>query len=87
MLISSDIHFGANRLVDAQAFLNAARDPTTNPMRLVVLCGDLTQKATTEEYEQATRFVNGLREGGYAVVLTPGNHDFGQFYGERLWGE
>jgi len=68
---ASDIHFG--RLHDAEAmtafmaFLEGA-DPD-----LLVISGDLTQRAKPREYEAAREFLQGLAP--LPVVVTPGNHD------------
>lgn len=83
MLFASDLHFGSNRSEDIAAFLAAARDEAAGD-RLVIVPGDLTMTGTTAEYEAATAFVSALVDMGLHVVLTPGNHDFGKWQGERL---
>ena len=68
----SDLHFGAHddRLVDA---VGAAVDGLTPD--LVVISGDFTQRARTEQFRQACRFLERLRDGGHEVLGVPGNHD------------
>ena len=68
----SDLHFGAHdeRLV-------AAVERSVNELKpdLVVVSGDFTQRAKTEEFEEACRFLERLRDGGHEVLGVPGNHD------------
>lgn len=67
----SDLHFG--RFHDpgaARAFLAALK--TARP-GLIVLSGDLTQRAKIREYRAAQAFLERLPR--VPVVLTPGNHD------------
>jgi 3',5'-cyclic AMP phosphodiesterase CpdA len=42
---------------------------------LVVISGDFTQRARTEQFRQACEFLEGLRERGHEVLGVPGNHD------------
>ena len=68
----SDLHFGAHdpRLVDAVA----ARVDEEKP-DLVVISGDFTQRARTEQFEEACKFLERLRDAGHEVLGVPGNHD------------
>ena len=68
----SDLHFGAHddRLVAAVE----ARITEENP-DLVVISGDFTQRARTEQFKEACRFLERVREGGHDVLAVPGNHD------------
>jgi len=68
----SDLHFGAHddRLVEAVAVRIDEEKPD-----LVVISGDFTQRARTEQFEQACRFLERLREAGHDVLAVPGNHD------------
>lgn len=68
----SDLHFGAHddRLVAAvEARIDEAKPD------LVVISGDFTQRARTEQFEQACDFLSRLREAGHEVLGVPGNHD------------
>ena len=68
----SDLHFGAHdpRLVEAvEARVDEAKAD------LVVISGDLTQRARTEQFEEACRFLTRLRDKGHEVLAVPGNHD------------
>jgi 3',5'-cyclic AMP phosphodiesterase CpdA len=68
----SDLHFGAHdeRLVAAVEKSVDALKPD-----LVVISGDFTQRARTEQFEEACRFLERLHEGGHEVLGVPGNHD------------
>jgi 3',5'-cyclic AMP phosphodiesterase CpdA len=68
----SDLHFGAHdpRLVDAVE----ARVAETGA-DLVVISGDFTQRARTEQFKEACEFLTRLKDGGHEVLAVPGNHD------------
>jgi 3',5'-cyclic AMP phosphodiesterase CpdA len=68
----SDLHFGAHdpAIVDAVERQVNETDPD-----LVVISGDLTQRAKTEQFQQACRFLERLRDNGHDVLAVPGNHD------------
>src|SRR4051794_13263471 len=68
----SDLHFGAHddRLVKAV-------EQSVDVLRpdLVVVSGDFTQRARTEQFREACEFLERLREAGHEVIGVPGNHD------------
>ena len=68
----SDLHFGAHdqRLVDAVAERIDEEKPD-----LVVISGDFTQRAKTEQFKEACDFLERLRDAGHDVLAVPGNHD------------
>jgi 3',5'-cyclic AMP phosphodiesterase CpdA len=68
----SDLHFGAHdpRLVDAVAGRVDEEKPD-----LVVISGDFTQRARTEQFKEACDFLERLRDAGHDVLAVPGNHD------------
>ena len=68
----SDLHFGAHdqELVEA---LEAQVDELKPD--LVVISGDFTQRARTEQFREACHFLEGLRDHGHEVLGVPGNHD------------
>jgi 3',5'-cyclic AMP phosphodiesterase CpdA len=68
----SDLHFGAHdqRLVEA---VDAQADDLKPD--LIVISGDFTQRARTEQFREACTFLDGLRERGHEVLGVPGNHD------------
>jgi 3',5'-cyclic AMP phosphodiesterase CpdA len=68
----SDLHFGAHdeRLVEAVDWQVDELKPD-----LVVISGDFTQRARTEQFRQACEFLGAMRERGHEVLGVPGNHD------------
>ncbi len=78
VLHASDIHFVEPHLPHvARVFLDFARELTPD---VVVISGDLTQRAKVEEYEAAAAFLDSF--GDLPVVVTPGNHDIPVY---RVW--
>jgi len=68
----SDIHFGAHdpRIVSAtEAWLENRRPD------LVIISGDLTQRARAEQFRAASAWLNRLRAAGLRTLVIPGNHD------------
>lgn len=72
LLHLSDLHFGAHdpRLVAAVE----ARADEAKP-DLIVISGDFTQRAKTDQFEEACRFLARLKNAGHEVLGVPGNHD------------
>ncbi len=71
ILHGSDLHFGRPYRPSAgEAFLDAARAAAPD---LIVISGDLTQRAKVREFEQARSFLDRLPD--VPLVVTPGNHD------------
>jgi 3',5'-cyclic AMP phosphodiesterase CpdA len=68
----SDLHFGAHdeRLVEAVG----SRVDELKP-DLVVVSGDFTQRAKTEQFKEACQFLERLQHSGHEVIGVPGNHD------------
>ncbi len=68
----SDLHFGAHdpEIVDAVERKVNEAEPD-----LVVISGDFTQRARTEQFQEACRFLERLRDAGHEVLAVPGNHD------------
>jgi len=68
----SDLHFGAHdeRLVEA-----VGREVDALKPDLVVISGDFTQRARTEQFREACQFLESLRDRGHEVIGVPGNHD------------
>lgn len=68
----SDIHFGANaeKVVAATAAWLQKRRPD-----LVIVSGDLTQRARVAQFKAASSWLNRLRADGLKVLTVPGNHD------------
>jgi 3',5'-cyclic AMP phosphodiesterase CpdA len=68
----SDLHFGAHdpKLVEAVKLRVDEVEPD-----LVIISGDFTQRARTEQFQLACSFLEELREAGHDVLAVPGNHD------------
>ena len=84
VFLVADIHFGAHREADVAAFVEQACQRALNPEGIVVIAGDITQRARRVEFECALSFVDQLRRAGLRLVFTPGNHDFGDWIGEHV---
>ena len=71
ILHGSDLHFGTPYLPRVgQAFQRAAHGIGAD---LVIISGDLTQRAKVHEYEAAREYLQRLPD--VPLVVTPGNHD------------
>lgn len=68
----SDLHFGRSdeSLMAALIGTWSALNPD-----LVVISGDLTQRAEPAEFEAARSFLTALTSAGMKYVVVPGNHD------------
>jgi 3',5'-cyclic AMP phosphodiesterase CpdA len=72
LLHLSDLHFGAHdeTLVEAvEAKIDRLRPD------LIIVSGDFTQRARTEQFKEACHFLEKLRDSGHEVLGVPGNHD------------
>jgi 3',5'-cyclic AMP phosphodiesterase CpdA len=68
----SDLHFGAHEpavVAHLHAALSAIRPD------LVVVSGDLTQRARKEQFAEAALFIERLEAEGLRALVVPGNHD------------
>jgi 3',5'-cyclic AMP phosphodiesterase CpdA len=74
LLHLSDTHFGTEVPAVADALLRWAREQRP---ALVVLSGDITQRARRAQFDAARRFVEQL--GRAPVLAIPGNHDIPLF--------
>jgi len=68
----SDLHFGAH---DEDLVEAVERKADELKPDLVVISGDFTQRARTEQFKDACAFLDRLREAGHEVLGVPGNHD------------
>jgi 3',5'-cyclic AMP phosphodiesterase CpdA len=68
----SDLHFGAHDETLVQGVEWQVDDLKPD---LVVISGDFTQRARTEEFREACEFLERLRDRGHEVLGVPGNHD------------
>ncbi|KTD62292.1 metallophosphoesterase family protein [Legionella shakespearei] len=65
----SDLHFGMNDPAIIAAFL---QDLESLKPELMIISGDLTQRARTHEFEQLSTFLQGFT---VPLLIVPGNHD------------
>jgi 3',5'-cyclic AMP phosphodiesterase CpdA len=68
----SDLHFGAHDPVLVEAVEQRLDHEAAD---LVVISGDFTQRARTEQFEEACAFLARVRDAGHEVLAVPGNHD------------
>ena len=66
----SDIHFG--KIADEAVVPTLVAEVNAAAMDLVVISGDLTQRARTSEYEAARAMIDAFEA---PVLVVPGNHD------------
>ncbi len=85
MICISDIHFCTNISGHISRFIESAIDPSINPDKIVIIAGDMTQHASEPEYREAADLLRILHDAGIHIVLTPGNHDFGDWIGEYIY--
>lgn len=77
----SDPHFGTHREPVAAALVDTAKALAPN---LLVLSGDITQRAHAPQFDAARRFVDALGIGFWLAL--PGNHDLPLFdVAARIW--
>jgi 3',5'-cyclic AMP phosphodiesterase CpdA len=74
LLQISDAHFGTERPPVVQALLQLARDQAPD---LVVMSGDITQRARRSQFKAARAFIDQLKPA--ALLTIPGNHDIPLF--------
>jgi 3',5'-cyclic AMP phosphodiesterase CpdA len=79
----SDLHFGAHDpvIVAASAAWLAERQPD-----LVIISGDLTQRARSGQFQAAAAYVAQLHAAGLTTLVVPGNHDVPLFDVVRRFG-
>jgi 3',5'-cyclic AMP phosphodiesterase CpdA len=68
----SDLHFGAH---DERLVEGVENSVDESKPDLVVISGDFTQRARTEQFRDACRFLERLQNSGHEVLGVPGNHD------------
>jgi 3',5'-cyclic AMP phosphodiesterase CpdA len=68
----SDLHFGAHDPPVVEALVAALAELEPD---LVVISGDLTQRARREQFHAANAFLRRIEADGRPIVIVPGNHD------------
>lgn len=79
----SDLHFGKNRKQTRRATkllskLNEKYDFTVDKERYLLVTGDITHHGRQSEYTLASKALLPFKD---RVFITPGNHDYGSFFG------
>lgn len=69
----SDLHFGRENQMVLETLY---KEINVQQPSLVVISGDLTQRARTRQFIQAREFINSLN---YPILVVPGNHDISLF--------
>lgn len=73
LLHISDVHFGPPHLPRvSQGVLELVAEKKPS---LVVVSGDLTQRAREEQFKEARSFVDAIERLGVPTLVVPGNHD------------
>lgn len=70
----SDMHFGKIDTACIESILSAIKSANPN---LIIISGDLTQRARVREYEQVASFIKRLE---HPHLVIPGNHDIRPLY-------
>jgi 3',5'-cyclic AMP phosphodiesterase CpdA len=68
----SDIHFGRTERNMIDALLASVLELAPD---LVVISGDLTQRARIREFKEAAEFIAALKQASLSCLVIPGNHD------------
>lgn len=68
----SDLHFGAHEPAVVERLVDSLAERTPH---VVVVSGDLTQRAKSAQFRQANAFLDRVEALGCATVVVPGNHD------------
>jgi 3',5'-cyclic AMP phosphodiesterase CpdA len=68
----SDLHFGAH---DEELVEGVERRIDELQPDMIVISGDFTQRARTDQFRQACEFLERLKAKGHEVLGVPGNHD------------
>jgi len=68
----SDIHFGANDPIIVAATIDWLKEKQPD---LVIISGDLTQRARAAQFQDAAEYLHALRQNGHKLLVVPGNHD------------
>lgn len=77
ILHMSDVHFDKidSAMIAALLRITKRIHPT-----LIIISGDLTQRAKVAEFEAVAQFIHSLKKTKIPVFAIPGNHDIAPFY-------
>ena len=75
----SDIHIGKsgnhNRFSSIVEWLLTKE--TTHKSKVIIITGDVVDDGALWQYKEAKKQIDRLKDGGFHVFCTPGNHDYG----------
>lgn len=86
LLHLSDVHFGPLFVPEVAAGALALAERRRPDV--VVISGDLTQRATTQQFRDARAFVDDIEALGLPTLTVPGNHDvpmYRHFFFQRVF--
>jgi len=73
----SDLHFGKADMAIMDSLIKAWQALSPD---LIVVSGDITQRATKAEFAEAKEFLDRLEKEGFPYFVIPGNHDIVPVY-------
>jgi len=75
----SDLHIGQSNNIEKcnQIADWILENQALHQSRVVIISGDLVDDGQAWQFEQAAGFIDRLRQGGFTVLVAPGNHDYG----------
>ncbi len=84
----SDLHVGypglAERFASMAQEIAFLKEPADD--YVIVITGDLVDRASQENYETVGAVIDHLAGKGFRVLVVPGNHDYGTgTFGEKRW--
>src|SRR3989344_7540611 len=77
LLHVSDLHFGKTDPLVIAKLLDAALRAKPD---IVIISGDLTQRARIEQFEHMRAFLKALKHASIGYFVIPGNHDIRPIY-------
>jgi 3',5'-cyclic AMP phosphodiesterase CpdA len=83
-LVLSDIHFGTHGADTSKVISGIEMMAHATEGKTVIIAGDFSQDARTSEIGLAAELVRKLLASRVHVIVTPGNHDYGRWAGEKL---
>ncbi len=80
----SDLHIGYGDLGERFQCVSTNMIFEKEPAKdyVVVITGDIVERARDDYYDEAKMYMERLDEAGFTVLVVPGNHD----YGTGAWG-
>ena len=77
----SDLHIGFSDMLERFEhiikMINSLKQPANN--YIIVITGDLVERGSSKNYEDAFECIDTLKQFGYNVLCVPGNHDYCKF--------